>query len=1364
MYSTPFGDRLVNNNPQDSAHPGLYVRRHVLPRGLTVTEAARRMGVGRPALSNFLNGKAALSPAMAIRLERTFGADREALLALQTKFDARGAPAGRHTVTAATYAPSVVEIKGRDIAVWAARIDARQTLGGLVRRLVNSTGRGLFKVDFGAGDQAEQRGWDGIVGASSPTPWIPEGESGWELSCNARPTGKANDDFAHRVGSVPPGERKARTFVFATPRTWPGKTTWANDKRKLGVWKDVRAYDASDLEQWIEQSVPVQIWFAERLGRPVDGYRSLSQFWSDWADAAEPTLSPRLFAPAVERHSRRFREWLVDSPGRPFTIAADSRAEAIAFVACLPNGEDDGDGDRGIVFDTPSALNRLASAAPGTFVAIAGTREVEEAFSGFRRNIHCVAPRPRNCVDAADSPIDVVLDLPGDDEFRKALEAMGIRRGKADRLALESARSPSILRRRLSVVPAVREPDWGRSRETAGKVIPAAMIGTWHAASAADREIVSLLAGTEYEAVECGVAEMLRLDDPPLWSIGQYRGVVSRLDALFATAPYVTEGDLERAFLVAEYVLSESDPALVLPEGERFMAPVYGKVRDHSKALRRGMGETLILLSEYGERLFGERPGNDGIRIEHRVSELVRKLLSPLDMQKLLSFEADLPELAEAAPQAFLEAVESDLEGGGRIVIELMKPVDVGIFGGGCSRTGILWALECLAWFPEHLPRVVEILAQLSYRNIDDNWTAKPRSSLDSLFRYWMPQTAASIEQRIRALEGLVSRHPEIGWSVALGMVRVSRVPRFASPNCRPRWRGDPSSAGRSIAGEEGDRIVRRSRDICLNWPIHDERTLGDLMESLDDLDHPTGLEVCDLLDRWVDEPQSDHAKESLRERLRRRLLDSKLRTTAIGARLDGTLSKLEPADIVVRHRWLFASGAPVHDFRDTSLTFEERFERVRIRQRDVLRTIWRDRGFVGLEHLIKDEHAARVTGSLMPEILRGTKETVSFVRWCLDRMATRGARWYESCLESFLWRIEGDSLPELVDEISRTHGEGGRLRVLVSMPYRKAWKLLDAEPETFRTAYWERIEFGPGKYSSDDIHEMVDRLLAANRPLAALTCVCLGWDALETSRLVRLLHALADIEEWFDGSGIPDAFTSLDRRSDVPAEDKAKLEFTFFRVLERSEYGMPNLVRQIMSSPAVYAEAVIRAFGREDEVDDPPHLRIDNADRRKDVAMAAYELLEWFHRVPGSDARGVVDPAHLHQWLDDVRALCAQHGRVAVGDLSIGTLLSRAHPDDDDRWPCRAVCEALERISSAEVETGFIIGTSNARGVVTRQIGETGDQERELAAKYRGWAQQVAYEFPRVGAVLERIAEGYDGDASRRDTMANLQRRFPNW
>jgi addiction module HigA family antidote len=54
---------------------GAYIRQHVIPDGMSVKEAAKRLGVGRPALSNLLNSNAALSQDMAVRLEKALGAD-----------------------------------------------------------------------------------------------------------------------------------------------------------------------------------------------------------------------------------------------------------------------------------------------------------------------------------------------------------------------------------------------------------------------------------------------------------------------------------------------------------------------------------------------------------------------------------------------------------------------------------------------------------------------------------------------------------------------------------------------------------------------------------------------------------------------------------------------------------------------------------------------------------------------------------------------------------------------------------------------------------------------------------------------------------------------------------------------------------------------------------------------------------------------------------------------------------------------------------------------------------------------------------------------------------------------------------------
>lgn len=70
------------------AHPGGFVRAMIIePLGLSVKEAAQALGVHRVALSRFLNEQAGLSPEMAIRLQKAFGADFEELMRMQNDFD-----------------------------------------------------------------------------------------------------------------------------------------------------------------------------------------------------------------------------------------------------------------------------------------------------------------------------------------------------------------------------------------------------------------------------------------------------------------------------------------------------------------------------------------------------------------------------------------------------------------------------------------------------------------------------------------------------------------------------------------------------------------------------------------------------------------------------------------------------------------------------------------------------------------------------------------------------------------------------------------------------------------------------------------------------------------------------------------------------------------------------------------------------------------------------------------------------------------------------------------------------------------------------------------------------------------------------
>jgi addiction module HigA family antidote len=72
----------------EPGHIGGFLKRSVLPHDLSVTDAARVLGVGRPALSQLLNEKAALSPEMALRFEKAFGVKMDTLLRMQARYDA----------------------------------------------------------------------------------------------------------------------------------------------------------------------------------------------------------------------------------------------------------------------------------------------------------------------------------------------------------------------------------------------------------------------------------------------------------------------------------------------------------------------------------------------------------------------------------------------------------------------------------------------------------------------------------------------------------------------------------------------------------------------------------------------------------------------------------------------------------------------------------------------------------------------------------------------------------------------------------------------------------------------------------------------------------------------------------------------------------------------------------------------------------------------------------------------------------------------------------------------------------------------------------------------------------------------------
>jgi addiction module HigA family antidote len=87
-------------------HPGIFIREEILePLSLSVARAAEVLDVRRATLSDLINGKAGLSPEMALRIEKAFGVSMDTLLKMQAWYDSSAMRERTAEITVQRYSP-----------------------------------------------------------------------------------------------------------------------------------------------------------------------------------------------------------------------------------------------------------------------------------------------------------------------------------------------------------------------------------------------------------------------------------------------------------------------------------------------------------------------------------------------------------------------------------------------------------------------------------------------------------------------------------------------------------------------------------------------------------------------------------------------------------------------------------------------------------------------------------------------------------------------------------------------------------------------------------------------------------------------------------------------------------------------------------------------------------------------------------------------------------------------------------------------------------------------------------------------------------------------------------------------------------
>lgn len=1244
-----------------------------------------------------------------------------------------------------------------DLASWGSQPDGPVNLPTLISNLIRATHGTAAHIHFPADGGVRHPGWDGLSTVEIGSRYVPSGVAGWELSTQRDGVAaKIRGDYQKRTAdplSLVPG---SACFVAVTLQHWPGKEEWALEQVNNGPWSDVRVYDADDLVHWIEVTPAVGLWLATYLGKRPEGTTELEAAWEEWSLSTKWPVTKDLVLRDRDESAAQVLRWLRGGAS-VLSLQSTSSEEVVAFIWAtlseLPEESALSYRARCLVVNEAAARALKGAAAPLILILTDPNPGLAEALA---KNGHFVAQVYDQTTERNDGVL--ILERPSREGIAAALILAGVSEDQARSLARDSARNLTVLRRRMPAAAGRNPPRWAEA--PAPRALLAALVaGGWDEDHQADRDCLSELAGSSYEQFVEEVRPYFSRFDSPLQKIGTAWRVASPSDAWHLLASSLTSALIDQLGASAIVVLGELDPRFNMDPSERWLARVKGVGTQYSPMLRHGIGRTLILLALYWDRVVLVPDARS------RTDTIVSQLLDRADEHRWWSLARDFRLLAEASPSSLLSAIEDSLNDVPQTITVLFDNSETGAFGAE-YLSDLMWALEALAWSPSHMPRVTRILSTLAALDVKSRrYENGPANSLREIHTLWSPQTYATLDERLQALDHVRKRVPESSWNLMLGILPSGHDSLTPSP--KPLWR-DFSVTQVEVVSLE---LVRRGAVSISDRLVadlgEDPERFDSLLGRIKDL-RPDPSKLLIALEKAQLSLSGERARNTIWSRLRGVLHHHRAFPNApwrlpelVLDRLAQSYEQFTPSDLFGRVRWLFQAGAALPNPSTEGWKAEEK-QLVAARASAAL-AVFESSGIDGVFNLAQVVEIPSTVASAVYDAGVPEAQIDALVELALRAEDERSKDLAISLVRhSFHDRKElwADSLISRIS--SEKWGAQSLLTVFIGLPMSGwTWGKVAALGEEMDQLYWRNVPILWVDGGLADIEYAVQRLISSGRAHVALSLVQTRPE-LEV-RIGLVIEVLNEVANQSSASGgetdygmfqhrVSEAFKRIDNE-DVDQGLVAALEWRFFSVLEHSSRPPVALLHEISGSPDLFIQLISAIF----QDDSQGFVAKEGAQEEGARARArqAYHLLEIWNRVPGASDNGTLDLDSLERWLRDARGQAEAMNRLAFADCRIGHVLAASPVGDDGFWPHEAVREVLDNLRSKEMIEGFTVGIYNGRGLTTRQARDGGEQERALAKQYRSWSDAISAEYPYTSRALDQLAKGYEEQARRHDDDA---------
>lgn len=1227
-------------------------------------------------------------------------------------------------------------VTSTDLKQWADTKECQQMLPELIKRLIGTSVSNIENILFPSGDATFLPGWDGIVSCNESIDIVPAGISLWECGTNDGVLGKINGDFKKRDENPLGYDKKDSTFVFVTPRLWEGAEEWRQSHGD--GWKKVVVYTAIELERWIDENPTVGMWLASMLRKlPSGGCVLPMLYWNSWAQGESFKLPIEIML-----HGRNIvQNKVIETCIKRGTIILQSltQDEGIAFaIATLMANKNDVLLDKAIVATEKNAYADLVEHYDNLIIITTITEGVY--YSVKRGHTIIIISTPADCLNNA-----IQLPRINKEGFVSSAVKMGIDEAKARAYATDTARDINVFRRRLGI--AIEKPRWANSIT---ELFPAIMVGKWNDCCPGDKEIIKKLAGMEYEQYELLLSKHVKEEDSPLLHIARLWRMRSPYEAIEYTlrSKYIPGSFFDTYRDICLELIKDDDVEAIgkLEESEFLF---HKNNQKYSNAIKEGVFQNLCLLSVLDD--------SEDKEVAQWVDATIALMLKDWSFTRFLSNSHFLTSLAEASPNGFLNYVEHiPQEQLDNIFLPRKKPLSLSEWE--ISYTELLWALELLAWDAEYLTRVTRLLLRFTGYANESNYVNRPINSLFSIYRFFLPQTYVSFDDRMAILETLSEKYSKCVFVLCKRMCESLSAGSMLAPSVHFKWRmfgmlEAPKSCLYPTLPEL-DRII----DLMLRCCVYNGDSIAELITISTNANMgPVRTPILNAIKQHLAEVND---KQTIVDSLRKEITRHKQCEGAKWALSETELNpyqelfnEIAPQDVLLKHAWLFEgyyAQLPHKRNRDYREEYEEQ-EKVRL---EAIREIVQNKGEKGLWDFVKivkfPESITRSIVSLFDDKLtnvvllkyKSGELTESFTISYLTALYKKDNQRYLNWAKNFALK------------------EDNMVVVLYAPGYITALADIAESSDEIKRCYWENVQVGI--WTKNDTERVVRELKNINRYSEAIEIISSdrGNIQIPDIEIVKVLYDYITNgsvrDRHIDMYYISSILEKLDKSEDSNViKPLVFVEFVLFKQLEhRVDINGLRLSIELSRSPELLMQLVELAYLPDDrEVEKLDGVALEN---KKLLSQCAFHILHFGHNVVSfENEEGGFDGDYMKQYIEQLYKLAKERKRTNVIDNIVGSILGEIPRDKN--YPPTALCEILEDLNNDRVDDLIRIGIYNSRGVSVRACSEGGDQERSIVSRFEAYKEKTKLQYPRITRIFDCLINDYKREAGEMDVDAQI-------